>query len=176
MSGVLQEEPLLAAVYDFYVSRRGRRPMPSRVDIDPLEMPRFVLPYLTLLDVVDGGARFRWRLTGTEVVSYFGRDATGRFGEDVLSGDHLAFANSLVAHVCRCRLPVYAHVVFHWPEARTMAASRLYLPLGDEAAGVTQILGAHSFGTKPGLARNPATLLNDARGMEELMRVELLPG
>lgn len=176
MSGVLREEPLLAAVYDFYLVRRGMRPMPSRADIDPLDMPRFVLPYLTLLNVVDGGSRFRWRLAGTEVVSHFGRDATGRFGEDILTGDHLVFANSLVEHVCRCRLPVYTHAVFHWPEARTMATSRLYLPLGEEEAGVTQILGVHSFGPKPGLSRNPATLLSDARVVEELARVELPPG
>lgn len=173
MTGILQGEPLLRAVYDFYVARRGARAMPARADIDPVDMPRAALPYLVLLDVIDGGARFRWRLTGTEVVNRFGRDATGRYGEEVLSGEYLVFLTSLVQHVCRCRLPVYSHSVFRWDEGRTMRTSRLYLPLGDDETGVTQILGAHAFGTRASLPRNPGTLLRDASRIEELTREEL---
>ncbi|HXY98919.1 MAG TPA: PAS domain-containing protein [Stellaceae bacterium] len=172
MTGVLQGEPLLRAVYDFYVTRCGGRAMPRRADIDPVDMPRFVLPYLVLLDIFDGGARFRWRLAGTEVVNRFGHDATGRFGEEVLSGDYLVFVSSLIQHACRRRMPVYSHAIFRWEEARTLSTSRLYLPLGDEA-GVTQILGAHDFGTKASRVRNPATLLRDARHVDELIREEL---
>jgi len=175
MTDILQGEPLLRAVYDFYVARRGGRPMPSRADIDPIDMPRAALPYLVLLDVLDGGARFRWRLTGTEVVNRFGRDATGRFGEEVLSGEYLTFLTSLIRHVCTARVPVYSHAIFRWDdEARTLNTSRLYLPLGDETGG-TQILGAHGFGTKTSLPRTPTTLLRDASHIDELVRQELPP-
>ena len=175
MTGILQGEPLLRAVYDFYVARRGVRPMPSRADIDPIDMPRAALPYLVLLEVIDGGARFRWRLTGTEVVSRFGRDATGKFGEEVLGGEYLTFLTSLIQHVCRARVPVYSHAIFRWEdEARTLNTSRLYLPLGDET-GVHQILGAHGFGSKASLPRNPGSLLRDASRIEELVRQELPP-
>jgi hypothetical protein len=172
VAGILQAEPLLSAVYEFYAARRGGRAMPTRADIDPVDMPPFVLPYLVLLEVFDGGERFRWRLSGTELVNRFGLDATGRFGEEVLSGDYLVFVTSLVRQVCRRRLPIYSHAIFCWEEARTMTTSRLYLPLGDEA-GVTQILGAHDFGIKASRARNPATLLRDTRQIDELIREEL---
>jgi hypothetical protein len=173
MPGVLRDEPLLKAVFDFCAARRGGRAMPRRADIDPVDMPRFVLPYLVLFDVIDGGARFRWRLSGTEVVSRFGRDSTGRFGDEALSGDYLAFITSLVQQVCRCRVPVYSLAIFRWEEARTMSTSRLYVPLGEDGDGVSQILAAHDFGAKASLARNPTTFLRDARQIEEVAREEL---
>lgn len=89
MAHLLGGEPLLRAVYDFCAARRGARRMPARADIDPVELPRFALPNLVLLDIFEGGERFRWRLTGTGVVDRFGRDATGRFGEEVLTGQYL---------------------------------------------------------------------------------------
>jgi hypothetical protein len=173
MPGILQDEPLLNAVWEFCASRLGARSMLTRADIDPVEMPRFGLPYLVLLDVFDQGARFRWRLAGTAVVRRFGRDATGRFGEEVLSGDYLAFITSLTGHACRSRVPIYSHAVFHWGVTHTMTTSRLYVPLGDDKTGVTQILGAHAFGTKANLARNSASLLREAKQIDELLREEV---
>ena len=102
-----------------------------------------------------------------------GRDATGRFGEEVLSGQYLAFITSLTKHACRSRVPIYSHAVFHWEATHTMTTSRLYVPLGDDTIGVTQILGAHDFGAKARLARNPATLLRDAKQIDELVREEV---
>jgi hypothetical protein len=173
MPAILQGEPLLSAVWEFCAARRAGRSMPSRADMDPVDMPRFVLPYLVLFDVFDQGARFRWRLAGTAVVNYFGRDATGRFGEEVLSGEYLAFITSLTKHACRSRVPIFSHAIFHWEATRTMTTSRLYVPLGDDTVGVTQILGAHDFGAKARLARNPATLLRDAKQIDELVREEV---
>ena len=173
MPGILQGEPLLSAVWEFCAARRRGRPMLSRADIDPVEMPRFVLPYLVLFDVFDEGARFRWRLSGTAVVDRFGRDATGRFGEEILTGDYLAFVTSLTRHACLSRVPIYSHAVFRWQATQAMTTSRLYVPLGDDQAGVTQILGAHEFGTKASLARSPATLLRDAQRIDELARQEV---
>lgn len=173
MPGILRGEPVLSAVWDFCAERRGSRAMPARGDIDPVEMPRFVLPYLVLFDVFDHGARFRWRLAGTEVVNRFGRDATGRFGEEVLTGAYLAFITSLTEQACRRGVPVYSHAIFRWTTAHAMTTSRLYVPLGDEAAGVTHVLGAHAFGARASLVRNPATLLRDAAEIDELVREEV---
>ena len=172
MPATLQGTPLLSAVYAYCATRCGARPMPRRADIDPVDLPRFVLPNLMLLDVFDGGARFRWRLTGTEVVNRFGRDATGHFDEEVLSGKYLAFFGSLIRQVCRSQVPVYSHAVFSWDHGRRMTSNRLLVPLGGEASGVTQILGAHDFGAKSSAVHSPG-LLRDAQEIEELVREEL---
>jgi hypothetical protein len=57
MPGILPGEPLLN-VWEFCASRLGARSMLTRADIDPVEMPRFGLPYLVLLDVFDRARAF----------------------------------------------------------------------------------------------------------------------
>lgn len=136
-------------------------------------MPRFVLPYLALFDPIDRGARFRWRLAGTEVVNRFGRDPTGRMAEEVLSDDYLAFVTALVQQACRREVPVYSVAAFRWEGARSMMVSRLYVPLGTAETGVTQILAAHDFDSASRAGRLPAALLRDARRFEELTRLEV---
>ena len=51
--------------------RRGRL-MPSRADIDPLELRRY-LPGIILIDVVDDARRYVYRLVGTREVAMRGR-------------------------------------------------------------------------------------------------------
>src|SRR5579863_3247033 len=108
MPAIPSDEPLLAAVYAHCAERRGSGAVVPRTAIDPVNLPRETLPNLVLFDVFDQGKRFRWRLSGTEIVNQFGRDATGRFGEEMLSGPYLAFITSLVEQVCQRRVPVYS--------------------------------------------------------------------
>jgi hypothetical protein len=53
----------------------GRRP-PARADLDPLtEIPRLT-PNLMIIDIEDGG--YRYRLVGSEITSRFGGELTGK--------------------------------------------------------------------------------------------------
>ena len=45
---------------------RGDRPMPRRSALDPLDVPA-LLPYSELIEVLDGGADFRYRVVGSEI-------------------------------------------------------------------------------------------------------------
>src|SRR5262245_2454510 len=69
-------DPRLSALYDYWEGKRAGRAMPTRADIDPLEM-RAWLGNLLLIDVC-GEGRFTYRLYGTGFVQSFGRDMTGR--------------------------------------------------------------------------------------------------
>lgn len=58
---------------------RGLRqdaPLPDREVLDPSGMLR-LLPYTFLIDVLDGGNDFRYRLVGTNIVAHTPRDNTG---------------------------------------------------------------------------------------------------
>ena len=55
--------------------REGR--LPSREDIDPAAFKRH-LPGVSLIDVIHGGARFRYRLAGTALHGVYGRELTGQ--------------------------------------------------------------------------------------------------
>lgn len=66
-----------------YAYWRARKPgialLPSRRDLDPVEMPRTLLPWLNLIEVhrIDGTTRYRHRLVGTGIVDMRDRDGTG---------------------------------------------------------------------------------------------------
>lgn len=70
-SGTVITNGRLRELLEYWRSKRGSRLMPARADIDPIEIPT-LLPIIGLVDVLDGGARFRFRLLGTEVVDAAG--------------------------------------------------------------------------------------------------------
>jgi hypothetical protein len=69
--------PLLQRLLELWHVKRGQRPMPARADFDVLEL-RDWLGNLMLLDVLEGATEFRYRLYGSVLASYYGRDLTGR--------------------------------------------------------------------------------------------------
>jgi hypothetical protein len=61
-------------LYRYWLSKRGDRRMPARVDIDPAEIP-LLLPYISIVHKVEG--EFRFRLVGSAVARQFGHELTG---------------------------------------------------------------------------------------------------
>jgi hypothetical protein len=55
---------------------RADQPMPSRESVDPAAI-RSLLPYTFLVDILDGGADYRYRLVGTDIVAHTPRDNSG---------------------------------------------------------------------------------------------------
>jgi hypothetical protein len=76
-------DPDLVRFYDFWVRLCGDRTMPSRKDLDPLQISPEFLPNLMLIDVLREPRRYRYRLVGTHIVSASGEDRTGRTFENV---------------------------------------------------------------------------------------------
>lgn len=63
----------------YWQDLRARSPggdLPSVPAIDPLPL-RFILGWLMIVDPVDGGADFRYRLYGSAIAEVMGRDLTG---------------------------------------------------------------------------------------------------
>lgn len=61
----------------------GRRP--ARSDIDPIGLPRHLLPHVFMLDVeARAPRRYCWRLIGTHITTVLKRDSTGRYLDEVL--------------------------------------------------------------------------------------------
>ncbi len=69
--------PPLHSLLALWESRRAGRDVPSRQDIDVLEL-RPWLGWLTVMDMVDDGADFVYRVFGTSQAAQIGMDLTGR--------------------------------------------------------------------------------------------------
>ena len=98
-------DPLLQRLYDYWQERRCSRPMPSRSDIDPVDM-RFILGNLLLIDVLAGPRRFRVRLHGTNLVHRAGYEMTGKMLEQLPDAGLAALAQQCFAAAVDERRPM----------------------------------------------------------------------
>src|ERR1700722_17503408 len=102
----LQADPLLAALLDYWERQRGACAMPRRQDIDALDLPRPLLPFIELVER-DAEDRLRWRLVGTAIVDAMGKDMTGRYLDVALAGSHRRFIERIHRTAMSARRPVY---------------------------------------------------------------------
>ena len=137
-------DPVLAQALAYWRAKRGARAMPARRDIDPTEIGS-LLPHLQLIDVVDGGVRYRYRLAGTSLVTAFGREYTGRYLDELFAGERLAYAQRVFATVCSRQKPVFLRNRYSTTRDVDMMANRLYMPLSKDGSLESIILGVLTF-------------------------------
>jgi hypothetical protein len=140
-----RDDPILGPVLAYWTAKRGDRSMPRKCDIDPLEIPPKILPNLQLIDVIDGGARFRYLLVGTALVDAFGRDFSGQYPDDMFSDDRLNSTQGIYRAVCNSKTPLFSRNKYHTPKNIDLFALRIYAPLPNDDSHVHHILGALRF-------------------------------
>lgn len=137
-------DPILGEALRYWHGKRGGRLMPARRDIDPTEIPR-LLAHLQMIDVIDRGARFRYRLVGTAIVETFGQDYTGRFVDEQFLGARGDFIQKIYRTVCDERRPVFLRNDYRTAKGLSIVAVRLFLPLSQDGEQVSIIVGACRF-------------------------------
>lgn len=137
--------PILSGAFRYWNQKRGSgRTMPSRRDIDPIEVPQF-LPHLQLTEVTDCGERFRYRLVGTAIIEAFGTEVTGKYVDELFSGERYRFIYEFYRVVCVTRQPVFSRSLYLGTKDVDLTANRLLLPLSADGVQVNMILGALTF-------------------------------
>jgi hypothetical protein len=139
-------DPRLEQAYLYWRAKAAGRAMPSRVDIDPIEIPK-LLPDVMLVERLDDG-RYRYRLIGTENTRAQGVNATGRFLDEVLPGPD--YSNHVLALYDECvetRRALYSECLFfsparHDPERHTKV---LFMPLSSDGETVNMIFVIQVF-------------------------------
>lgn len=135
---------VLRTVLDYWRRQRGAHAMPRRRDIDPMEL-RQVLPHVQITEVVDGGARFRYRLVGTAIVEAFGAEFTGKYVDELVSGERDNFVHACYRAVCAARRPAFVRSKYITTKDLELTANRVLAPLSEDGQSVSQILGALTF-------------------------------
>ncbi len=69
---------ILQNIYQYWLDMKGERSMPSRADLNPVEIVK-LLPHISLVDVEHETGRYKMRLIGTETVKAMGLDVTGKY-------------------------------------------------------------------------------------------------
>ena len=125
----LDADPVLEALGRYWRGLPATDAVPSRKSLDPIDIPRAILPYVVLAEVGRDGMSARYRLVGTKMVSTFGFDFTGRYTHEIMRGSYLEFINTLFQTLYRERRPVYSESNFRWDADRSLFTRRLFLPL-----------------------------------------------
>ncbi|WP_282609246.1 PAS domain-containing protein [Pelagibius sp. Alg239-R121] len=133
------------ALLDYWVEKRAGRAMPDRSDIDPIDIPK-LLPDIGLLDVIDGGRRFYFRVVGSSINRAFGHDYTGHFLDEVAPIGYSQFITLLYRKVVQTRSPVYSLGKCRYRDASVRSIQRLLLPLTRDSDGVEQIFYSTCLG------------------------------
>lgn len=137
------DEPLLMEAALYWSAKRGKRAMPRRADISPVDIPRGLLPHLIVGEFIGDPVHVRFRLVGTEMVTRYGLDFTGLTIADFMSGDYAAYILDLFRRVHATAAPVYSESQFKWNDGGSSRTRRLMLPLSlDGGSQPQQVLVA----------------------------------
>ncbi len=146
-------EPVLSAMYDFWLSKcRGGR-LPGRRDMDMVEIPRAMLPLMMMLDVEKkagaAGRRFRYRLIGTQIAQYAGRDFTGHYLDEVIPPERAVELVASINATIDTRLPNTLASPYAFPNRDFNHVRRLFLPLATDGTQVDIVINCFSFKSVP---------------------------
>ncbi|HVI90552.1 MAG TPA: PAS domain-containing protein [Dongiaceae bacterium] len=130
--------------------------LPSRLDIDPIDIPD-LLPNIMLLDVLEGGKDFRYRLAGTAVERNFGAPIKGlTLGAIVQSFPSIEPVLDVKIHCAETASPYACDAAMFTHFGTRKQVYCFAMPLSDDGVIVTQIfaIGILERITEPaGLAR-----------------------
>ncbi len=139
------DDPILIALFDYWKRKCGAGEMPDRRDIDPTEIPAFVLPHVMMCDPLEGARRIRIRLMGTAIVERIGHDHTNRHLDEIMSGDYLDYVVGLHREAHHHRAPIYSESIFRWELERNVVTKRLFMPLTHGGTDPAITLGGQIF-------------------------------
>lgn len=130
----------LLGLFRLWNRKRGDRVLPARHDIRPEELKPW-FGNLIVLDVLDGGRDFRYRLFGTAIVFQAGFDMTGKLLSEYPIKEVLPFFLATHREVVRRATPAFGE---HNPCVATVRKRRrLILPFGEDGKTVDRTMTAN---------------------------------
>ena len=137
----------LSFLRSYWLERCGEGGLPPSRDIDALELAP-ALGYVMLLEPIDGGSDFLYRVYGSRIVDYSRTEMTGKRVWDIPSPMVAAYFVATYGAACRRREPLFS---FHRARLEQFYAhwERLILPFVDEDGVVDRLL----VGNVPSLQR-----------------------
>ncbi len=120
---------------------RAGRAMPSRADIDPLDIP-YLLSSLMIVELNGDHPAASVRLTGTRIVDEFGFDPTGRLLQDIEGIDTFSL---LCRKTAECAAPTYAAGDMAWARVPHKQFQAVALPLSSDGTLVDKLILSFHF-------------------------------
>lgn len=134
----------ITTLHGFWAGKFRDGRLPSRADF-PIEELRPWIGDISLVDVEHAPRRFRWRLIGTNIVTRMGRDSTGRWFDELYTGEILAGYVAAYSAAVDRRAPVFYRGDLEFVGRDYLGFDSVHLPLSDEGAAVNMLMLCLSF-------------------------------
>ena len=131
--------PKLRQLYDYWDGKRAGRPMPSRADLDPIDI-RFAIGDVILADVLEGTPpQFRIRLHGTNLSERTNFDLTGKMLDAMPVPEFRDLSTRSFRKVVRTKAPL--HALAERPlDGRMQRYEAILLPLSSDGEHVDRLM------------------------------------
>jgi hypothetical protein len=137
--------PVNRDILRYWLSKRTKKQIPPRSRIEPAEIAR-LLPNIMLIDVEYAPLRFRFRLVGTQLVSVYGGEYTGRYLDELDLDDHGRAITCDYKEAAQCGMPQCDEYAYQMDSERYRHFERLLLPLSADGHSVNMLFGSlHEF-------------------------------
>jgi hypothetical protein len=100
------------------------------------------LPFLYLIDIDPHPLAFRYRLVGTSICQWAGRDHTGIVVNEADYGPHWRSVFDEYRHVMETKIPIRIERVAPWVTKEFQYYERFLAPLASDGSTVDMIFGA----------------------------------
>ena len=141
-------DPASPRLRAFQAYWRGLAPdgvVPAYGGFDVVHVPRDLLAFLILLDVLEDGRDFRYRVVGTGVVDAIGRDFTGETVSEYRHRHEPPAVAEGYRQVCATRAPDLYQGTLESVGKGFIRYARLALPLAGDDGRVAYILACFDF-------------------------------
>jgi hypothetical protein len=139
----------LAQLLDYWRGLRTGENLPLRSDIDLMEISPAALPHVFLVDVMEDGQRFRWRLIGAHIVRHAGTDDTGLDLDISIAPEMRPIILGHYRRVVRERQPLCHRGEFPGRDGGIYRYERLLMPvLANDGRSVDTVFGGATFAAR----------------------------
>ncbi len=146
----VEVDPRIMKFLEYWGQACGGKAMPRRTDVDPVDIPPELLPNLFLVEVVDGGRRFKFRLAGSESTLAAGRPMTGFHVDEVNPNEAYAeYVSNLYRRVVSRRRPLLSVSNFGLPKMEHRETRRIMCPLSEDGVTVSMVISCQMFDVPP---------------------------
>lgn len=139
--------PAIAAGLRYWQSKVVATALPSRAQLDPLEMRHFLAKIL-IIDV-ESPDDYTFRLCGTEISGANGRDLTGQRADTVSLGASAPHFIDAYRRTVRARAPMFFQGKIWWQDRDYIPFEQVILPLSSDGNHVDKLLCVVDFDLPP---------------------------
>jgi hypothetical protein len=142
------QSPAIAAAVGYWRAKAAARAMPSRAELDPVEMRAFLRKIL-IIDAMENGD-FIYRLCGTEISERNRQDLTGRRADAESLGASAPQFLDAYRRTVAGRAPIFFVGQMWWQDRGYISFEQVILPLSSDSEAVDKLLCVVDFEVRAG--------------------------